>query len=90
MDRVKPLVVVLDTNILLVSISSRSKYHWLYQALLKGDFYIAITPDILFEYEELITKHWNSEVAINVSRSITELPNAIFTTVYYQLNLITC
>ena len=84
----KKLTVVLDTNILLVSISSRSKYHWLYQALLKGKYQLAITHEILLEYEELISRYWNSEVAINVKRSITELPNVIFIPVYYQMNLI--
>lgn len=88
MNSSKRLTVVLDTNILLVSISSRSKYHWLYQALLKGHFLLAVTQDILLEYEEMINKHWNNEVAINVIRSITELPNIIFTPVFYQMNLI--
>ena len=88
MKKAKRLTVVLDTNILLVSISSRSKYHWLYQALLNGKYQIAITHEILLEYEELINKYWNTEVAINVIRSITELQNAVFTPVYYQLNLI--
>jgi predicted nucleic acid-binding protein len=41
------------------------------------------------EYEEKIGTHWNNEVALNVIRSITELPNALFTPIYYNLNLIT-
>lgn len=88
MSTSKKISVVLDTNILLVSVSSRSKYHWLYKSLLEGKYQIAITSDILLEYEEKIATHWNSAVAINVTRSITELSNTIFTPVYYQLNLI--
>ncbi len=34
-DRLK---VVLDTNVLLVSISSRSKYHWIYEKLLADEY----------------------------------------------------
>jgi uncharacterized protein len=36
----------------------------------------------------LISKQWNSEVAINVIRSVTELPNALFIPVYFRMNLI--
>lgn len=79
MSNGKKLVIVLDTNILLVSVSSRSKYHWLYQALLNDKYQLAITADILLEYEEMIGTHWNNNVALNVIRSITELPNALFT-----------
>jgi putative PIN family toxin of toxin-antitoxin system len=89
MKSAKKLTVVLDTNILLVAVSSRSKYHWLYQSLIKGSYQIALTQEILLEYEEIISKQWSSEVAINVTRSLTELPNAVFTPVYYQMNLIT-
>ncbi|OOQ58714.1 putative toxin-antitoxin system toxin component, PIN family [Mucilaginibacter pedocola] len=89
MQKVNKLIVVLDTNILLVSISSRSKYHWLYQALLNNEFQIAISPEILLEYEEKISEHWNNDVALNVSRSLTELHNVLLINVYYNLNLIT-
>ncbi len=88
MSSAERLLIVLDTNVLLVSVSSRSKYHWLFQALLNSKFQIAVTQDILLEYEEIITQHWNSEVAVNVIRAITELPNVVFTPVYFQLQLI--
>ncbi|TSJ38651.1 putative toxin-antitoxin system toxin component, PIN family [Mucilaginibacter corticis] len=85
----KKLTVVIDTNVLLVSISSRSKYHWLYQALLKGKFSMAISQDILLEYEEIIGKQWSKEVAVNVLRSLSELPNVVFVPIFYKLGLIT-
>jgi uncharacterized protein len=88
MSNPKIPLVVLDTNVLLVSVSSRSKYHWLYQSLLEGKYKLAITQSILFEYEEQLSIHWNKEVALNVIRSITELPNTTFTTIHYHLNLI--
>lgn len=61
------LRVVIDTNILLVSISDRSKYHWIYQGLLNADFEASISNDTLTEYEEIISskfivthdKHFN-------------------------------
>ncbi len=55
--------VVLDTNVLLVSVSDRSKHHWLYQALLSHKLQRHITNAILNEYEEKIAWHWKPAVA---------------------------
>ena len=51
------VLVVVDTNVLLVSISSRSKYHWLYRLILDKKIHIGFTHDILIEYEEQIGIH---------------------------------
>jgi putative PIN family toxin of toxin-antitoxin system len=83
------VLVVVDTNVLLVSVSSRSKYHWLYKLILDKKIDIAFSNDILIEYEEQLSTHWHPDVAINVIRSITELSSAQLTTVYYNLYLIT-
>ncbi len=83
------MLVVIDTNVLLVSISSKSKYHWLYQLILDKKVQIAYTNDILTEYEEQLAIHWHPTVAINVIRSLTELSSAFLTVIYYNLYLIT-
>ena len=51
--------VVLDTNALLVAVSTRSKHHWVYRALLEERFELAVTDCILNEYEEKIGQHWH-------------------------------
>src|ERR1044072_7749633 len=81
--------IVLDTNILLVSASDRSDSYWLYEAFAMMKFELAFTTEILAEYEEQFSDHWNPRIAERVVRSILELPNSIATTVYYHLNLIT-
>jgi len=43
----KRLNIVLDTNVLLVSISEFSKYHWLYRLLIEKKFNLYITNEIL-------------------------------------------
>jgi putative PIN family toxin of toxin-antitoxin system len=83
------VLVVIDTNILLVSVSSRSKYHWLYRLILEKKIRIAYTTEILNEYEEQLSIHWHPDVAINVIRSLTELSNAFLSNIYYNLHLIT-
>ncbi len=80
--------IVLNTNVLLVSISDKSKHHWLYKALLDGEFDLYITNDILTEYEEKISVHWHPNVAKAVLRTLLELSNVHQTIIYYQLKLI--
>ena len=79
---------VLDTNILLVSISGKSKYHWIFQGLIHHQFELAITTDILSEYEEIISDKYSTTVAQNVMRTLLLFPNVIQTNVYYKWNLI--
>ena len=83
------MLAVIDTNVLLVSISERSKYHWLYKAIVENKFSIAITHDILTEYEEKIGEHWHPDIATNVIRALLELPNVKLATSYFTLNIIT-
>lgn len=79
---------VIDTNVLLVSISSRSQYHWIFQGLIHQEFELAITTDILSEYEEIISDKYSITVAQNVIRTLLLLPNVIQANVYYNWNLI--
>jgi putative PIN family toxin of toxin-antitoxin system len=83
----KPRVVI-DTNALLVSISSKSKYHWLFQKLIQSKFDVFITNEILLEYEEIISNKFNQKVARNVIRTLLLLPNVSLVKVYYIWNLI--
>jgi len=71
----KKLRIVLDTNILLVSISSRSLYHWIFQKLLNGEYELYVTTEILIEYEEMIASKYNETVAKEVLRALLKLPN---------------
>ena len=80
--------VVLDTNVLLVSISDRPKHHWLYKALIQQKFDLCVTNEILTEYDEKISEHWHPDVAKSVLRTLMELPNVELTTVYFNLLLI--
>jgi len=82
------LRVVLDTNVLLVSISSRSKYHFIYEKLVADKYDLFVTNEILMEYEEVISQKYNSPVASNVIKSLLILPNVIKAPIYFNWNLI--
>ena len=79
---------VIDTNVLLVSISSRSQYHWIFESILQQKFEIAVTNDILSEYEEILSIKYSRSVAKNVVRALLLLPNVIHTKIYFKWNLI--
>ncbi|MEQ8811179.1 MAG: putative toxin-antitoxin system toxin component, PIN family [Imperialibacter sp.] len=82
------LKIVLDTNILLVAVSDRSPYHWVYEAFLKEKFQLLVTTEILSEHQETITEHMGSSVADNVLLSIENSVNTSFITRYFKWNLI--
>ena len=80
--------VVLDTNVLLVSISSKSKLHWIFKNLLENKFILCVTTDILAEYAEIIEVHMGSLASKNALGLIENLPNVEFVTNYYKFNLL--
>jgi putative PIN family toxin of toxin-antitoxin system len=82
------LKVVIDTNVLLVSISDRSSSHWLFQAVIEKRIEVFVTTGILNEYEEKISEHWSPEVAMAIIRMLLEFSNVYLTTVWYNLGLI--
>lgn len=82
------LRVVLDTNVLLVSISSKSKYHWIFKELLEHGYELFITNEILTEYEEIISQKYSPKVAKNVIRTLLLMPNIYKVDIYYNWNLI--
>ncbi len=80
--------IVLDTNVLLVSISPRSQYRWIFDALVNEQFTLCVTTEILFEYEEIITKHMDKKVADTVLQIIENAINVQMITSYYKWRLI--
>jgi rRNA-processing protein FCF1 len=58
--------VVIDTNILLVSLKRSSENRPIFQGLLDSKYYLVITNEILSEYLEIISKKTNREIANNL------------------------
>lgn len=80
--------LVLDTNVLLVSISPRSQYHWIFQSFIAEEFQLCVTTDILSEYEEIIEQHMGHEIADTILQIIENAVNVEMVTRYYKWNLI--
>lgn len=83
--------VVLDTNVLLVSIPFRTPYYPIFDAFLNGIFELCITTDILDEYTEKLQEKYNlrPNVAENILRAIEDSPDTVRISKYYFWNLIT-
>ncbi len=85
----KKLRLVIDTNILLISMGRKSKYNWLFDSFVKEKFKLLVTTPILLEYYEKITERTTQNVAENVLRIISENPATINVEVYYRWHIIT-
>ena len=76
--------VVLDTNVLWVSISRRSASHFVFKALLEGRITLCVTTDILEEYEEIIGEMLGGAAAEAVMATVENLQNTVLATRYYR------
>ncbi|MCW3108705.1 MAG: hypothetical protein JWQ09_3211 [Segetibacter sp.] len=81
--------IVIDTNVLLVSVSSKSPHHWIFQSILSGTIELCVTYDILLEYHEKIEEHMSAETAQSVITALVNSPFVIETARYFYFNLIT-
>lgn len=82
------MVVVVDTNCLLASIPPLSKYFWLYEAFKDEKFSWVVSNEILMEYEEKIADKYSQKTADIVLSILSVAPNVIFTTPFFNWNLI--
>ncbi len=80
--------IVLDTNVLLVSISSKSPLHWVFSKLLAQEYTLCVTTEILAEYAEIIERHMGNEASENVMGVIGNLPNIERITTYFKFQLL--
>ena len=71
------LRIILDTNIFLVSLAPKYKYHWIYQALLNDKFELAISNEILTEYHEQIVIRYGIKITSASLDYLMFLPNVI-------------
>lgn len=80
--------VVIDTNVLLISIAKKSPYRPIFDAIINGDIKLVITNEILSEYAEILASRANSLVAVNITDFLSKSTHVERIDVYYQWNLI--
>jgi uncharacterized protein len=82
------MVIVLDTNVLLVSIPTKSLYRPILDALIAGKFDLILSNDILTEYIEVLERKTNTIVANNIGEMLLNLDNLKKVEVYFEWKLI--
>ena len=70
--------VVLDTNCLLASLSSKSENFRVWKDFQEGKYTLCVSNEILEEYQEIIAKKATPSVAQNVVRAIIESDHVEF------------
>ena len=80
--------IVLDTNIILSSISRTSPYHNILKCLFSGSYELYVTTEILLEYEEKITANFDAELAETFLSALLINSHVRKIETYFNLNLI--
>ena len=80
--------VVLDTNALIMAISSKNVYHKAWQAFLDGDFILCVTNDIMEEYLEVLARNINARVAEAIVYAILSRRNVRKLDPHFRFHLI--
>jgi uncharacterized protein len=84
----KKLKVVIDTNVIVRAVSGRSFSSFVFEALFNQKFILCVSTEILLEYEEILCRIYDEEIAELVLSSLLILPNVERNAVYYDLRLI--
>jgi uncharacterized protein len=80
--------VVLDTNVVLRAISSKSVYAILLDELYLQTYSLVVSTEILFEYEEKIIHFFGKSIAKDFLDFLIMLPNVEKLDAFFQLNII--
>ncbi len=81
--------VVIDTNVFLVIIPSLSRYHIAYEALKENRYNLAVSNEIMMEYEEQLSFRYAIADASEILENLLENQNIKLCNPEYKWNLIT-
>ena len=84
-----PVRVVLDTNVLLVSLSTQSPYHWALRAVAEGRATLCVTTGIALEYEEVVADQMGRAAADTLTSFLDGVPSVEWVRVRYRWRLVT-
>ncbi len=85
----KKLNLVIDTNVFLVILSRKSKFNWIFDAILKNKINLLVSTAILLEYYEKISEITQVSIAEDVLKLILSKPSILKINISYKWGLIT-
>ena len=80
--------VVLDSNVLVVSIGKKSRFRPIWSAFLSGHYQLILSDDILFEYEEILHEHAAPGSAQIILELLENSADVIRKSIFYKWNAI--
>lgn len=80
--------VVLDTNIMLQIIPSKSNFHYIWEKILEGDIVVCISTEILYEYEEILSQRIPHDIVLQILYNIENHPKTIKVSNYVRWNVV--
>lgn len=80
--------VVLDTNVLIQALPTKSHYHKIWSDFLAGKYHLCVSNEILTEYEEILAQLTSPEVAHNVVEAIARHPQTLYRESYFRFHLL--
>lgn len=84
----RKLNVVLDTNVFIVSLIPHMKYYWVYEKLLRGEYSLLVSNEILTEYQEQLVVRYDLSFADASLDFLLLLPNVTLAHPSFRWNLI--
>ena len=84
----KKLQLVVDTNVILASVSRKSVNNWIFQKILDEEIDIFISNEILLEYKEKLSTNFSETLAKNVIEIFLIADNVYKIIPYFHWNLI--
>ena len=81
--------IVLDTNCLLAIIPKVSPYHFVFDCFRSGRFELAVSSEILLEYQEIAALKMTPQISENIIELLLKQPNTVKTEIFYRWQLIT-
>jgi len=81
--------IVLDTNIILVCASRRSRHNWVVQALLNNEYELCVTTEILMEYAEIIEQKMGVRASQAFMATLDNRDNVRHINTFYEFQLLT-
>jgi putative PIN family toxin of toxin-antitoxin system len=82
------LKIVIDTNIIVRAVSGRSLTSFVFDALLRQEFILCLSTEMLLEYEEKLSQIYDTETAELVISVLLMLPNVEKINIYFDFRLI--
>lgn len=80
--------IVLDTNALIQSVPSKSRYHAVWQSLVDGRNTLCVSNEIIMEYLEILQRLTDYDTAETIIKTIINSRFVEFIAPYYNFELI--